>query len=154
MASREELSMRSEIFKDYGFADADYDFDVGRDGSNQPVINFRAPGGPLQMIDLGGASQIQQKFELAGDAESASLFERLIEEARRRLATTASLYVDASRAARMDHGAMTDNFYSLAEAKIAWDRLPEDRKEIATITSAGRMYARSEIERFRYQRTI
>ncbi len=145
--------MRCEIFKDHGFPDADYDFDTGRDGSNLPVVNFRAPGRPLQMIDLGGASQIKQKLESSGDAEGASLFERLIEDARRGLVTTAPLYVDASRAAQLDHGAKTENFYTLQEAKMAWDRLPEARREIATITSAGRMYGRSDIERFHYQRS-
>jgi len=146
-------SMRSEIFKDHGFPDADYDFDAGRDGFNQPVVNFRAPGHGLQMIDLNGASQIRQKLQSAGDAEGARLFERLINDAQRGLVTTAPLYVDASRAAQMDHGARTDNFYTLQEAKMAWDRLPEDRREIATITSAGRVYERSDIERLHYQRS-
>jgi hypothetical protein len=36
---------------------------------------------------------------------------------------------------------------------MAWDRLPETRREIAKITSAGRVYERSEIERFHYQRS-
>jgi hypothetical protein len=145
--------MRSEIFKDHGFPDADYDFDVGRSGSNLPVINFRAPGHPLQMIDLTGASQIKQKLAFAGDVEGASLFDKLIKDAQRGLVTTAPLYVDASRAAQMDHGAETENFYTLQEAKMAWDRLPKPRQEIATITSAGRVYKRSDIERFHYQRS-
>jgi hypothetical protein len=105
------------------------------------------------MIDLTGAKQIQQKLAFAGDAEGASLFDRLISDAQRGLVTTAPLYVDASRAAQMDHGAKTENFYTLQEAKIAWDRLPESRREIATITTAGRVYQRSEIERFHYQRS-
>jgi hypothetical protein len=145
--------MRSEIFKDHGFPDADYDFDVGRDGFNLPVVNFRAPGHPLQMIDLTGASQIKQKLAVAGDGEGASLFDRLIKDAQRGLVTTAPLYVDASRAAQMDHGARTENYFTLQEAKRAWDQLPESRREIATITSAGRVYQRSEIERFHYQRS-
>jgi len=146
-------SVRSQIFKDHGFPDADYDFDAGRDGFNQPVVNFRAPGRGLQMIDLTGASQIKQKLGFAGDAEGASLFDRLIKDAQRGLVTTAPLYVDASRAAQMDHGAKTENFYTLQEAKIAWDRLPEARREIAKITSAGRVYEHSDIERFHYQRS-
>lgn len=145
--------MRSKIFQDHGFPDADYDFDVGCTAQNLPVINFRAPGRPLQMIDLGGATQIRQKFALAGDAEAASLFDHLIQDARRGLVITAPLYVDASRAAQMDHGAMTENFHTLQEAKMAWDRLPESRREIATITSASRVYQRAEIERFHYQRS-
>ena len=145
--------MRSEIFKDHGFPDADYDFDVGRDGFNVPIVNFRAPGYAIQMIDLNGASQIKQKLAFSGDAEGASLFDHLIKDAQRGLVTTAPLYVDASRAAQMDHGAKTENFYTLQEAKIAWDRLPEDRREIAKITSAGRLYERADIERFHYQRS-
>jgi hypothetical protein len=145
--------MRSEIFKDHGFPDADFDFDVGRDGFNQPVVNFRAPGYPLQMIDLMGASQIKQKLGFAGDAEGASLFDRLTKDAQRGLVTTAPLYVDASRAAQMDHGARTENYFTLQEAKMAWDRLPEARREIAKIISAGRVYERSDINRFHYQRS-
>lgn len=146
--------MRSEIFKNHGFPDADYDFDAGRDTTgNLPVVNFRAPGYPLQMIDLTGASQIKQKLASAGDAEGAALFDRLIKDAQRGLVTTAPLYVDASRMARMDHGAETNDFYTLQEAKLAWDRLSETRQEIATITSAGHVYHRPEIERFHYQRS-
>jgi hypothetical protein len=145
--------MRSAIFADHGFPDADYDFDAGRNSFDLPVINFRAPGHPLQMIDLGGASQIKQKLGASGDTEGASLFDRLIKDAQRGLVTTAPLYVDASRAAQMDHGAKTENFYTLQEAKMAWDRLPETRQEIATIASAGRVYKRSEIQRFHYQRS-
>ena len=145
--------MRSQIFKDHGFPDADYDFDVGRDGHDQPVVNFRAPGYGLQMINLNGASQIKQKFEFAGDSEAAALFDRLMNDAQRGLVTTAPLYVDASRTAQMEHGATTDNYYSLQEAKLAWDRLPENRRELAKITSAGRVYERQDIERFHYQRS-
>jgi hypothetical protein len=145
--------MRSEIFKDHGFPDADYDLDAGRDNHGLPVVNFRAPGHGLQMIDLTGASQIKQKLAAAGDAEGASLFDQLIMDARRGLVTTAPLYVDASRAAQMDHGARTENFNTLQEARMAWDRLPGSRREIAKITSAGRVYERPEIERFHYQRS-
>jgi hypothetical protein len=79
---------------------------------------------------------------------------RLINEAQRGLVATTPLYVDASRAAQMDHGPSTDNFHSLAEARMAWERLPADRRETATITSAGRTYQRDDIERFHYQRTV
>jgi hypothetical protein len=86
--------------------------------------------------------------------EGASLFDRLIKDAQRGLITTAPLYVDASRAAQMDHGAKTEDYYTLQDAKMAWDRLPESRREIATITSAGRVYQRPDIERFHYQRSV
>ena len=145
--------MRSQIFTDHGLPEADYDFEAGRDAFNLPCINFRAPSHGLRGIDLGGASQIKQKLELAGDSEGAALFERLINEARRGLVTSAPLYVDASRLAQIEHGATTANFYSLQEAKLAWDQLPENRREIAKITAAGRVYERGEIERFHYQRS-
>lgn len=147
--------MHSEIFKDHNLSgEADYDFDVGRDSHHQPVVNFRAPGRPLEMIDLNGASQIKQKLELAGDAEAASLFGRLINEAQRGLVATAPLYVDASRAAQMIDGARTENFITLGEAKMAWDRLPASRREIARIMSAGRTYESAEINRFHAQRSV
>jgi hypothetical protein len=146
--------MRSKIFGDHGFPDADYDFEAGSDSTNLPCINLRAPGRPLQMIDLNSASQIKQKLEFAGDLEGAALFDHLIDDARRGLVTTAPLYVDASRAAQMEHGAETDYFYTLEEAKRAWNQLPENRKEIARITSAGRVYERCDIERFHHQRSV
>ncbi len=60
------------------------------------------------------------------------------------------LYVDASQAAQLEHGAITENYLTLQEAKIAYDKLPKERKEIAKITSAARVYSPSEIERFHY----
>lgn len=60
------------------------------------------------------------------------------------------LYVDASRAAQLEHGAHTENYLTLQEAKIEYDKLPDERKAIAKITSAGNVYAASEIERFHY----
>jgi hypothetical protein len=60
------------------------------------------------------------------------------------------LYVDASQAAQLEHGAITENYLTLQEAKIAYDKLPKERQEIATITSAGKIYSASEIERFHY----
>lgn len=143
--------MRSKIFQDHGMPDADYDFDVGRDNFNLPVVNFRAPGHPLQMIDLTGASQIKQKLASAGDAAGASLFDHLIKDAQRGLVSTAPLYVDASRAAQLEYGAHTVNCPTLQEAKIAWDKLPAERKEVAVITSARHKYSAGEINRFHYQ---
>ncbi|ULO25123.1 hypothetical protein [Methylocystis sp. SB2] len=60
------------------------------------------------------------------------------------------LYVDASQAAQLEHGAITENYLTLQEAKIVYDKLPQERQEIAKITSAGRVYSASEIERFHY----
>lgn len=60
------------------------------------------------------------------------------------------LNVDASRSAQLQHGAITENYLTLQEAKIAYDKLPKERQEIAKITSAGRVYSASEIERFHY----
>lgn len=143
--------MRSEIFQDHGLPDADYDFDAGRDGAGLPVVNFRSPGRGLQMIYLDRANQIKQKLAAAGDDEWAALFDKLIKEAQRGLVSTAPLYVNGSRAAEMDHGARTDRFVTLQEAKIAWDGLPPERREIATIKTADRIYKREDIERFHYQ---
>ncbi len=58
------------------------------------------------------------------------------------------LYADASQAAQLEHGAVTENYLTLQEAKIAYDKLPKERQEIAKITSAGRVYSASEIECF------
>lgn len=60
------------------------------------------------------------------------------------------LYVDASQAAQLEHGAHTENYLTLQEAKIAYDKLPKERQEIAKITSAGKVYSPPEIERFHY----
>lgn len=146
--------MRSPVFADHGMsADADYDFDAGS-YLNVPMVNCRAPGRGLLMVDLTAASQIRQKLELIGDAEGAELFDKLISDTRRGLVSTAPLYVDLSRAAEMEHGARTERFFTLGEAKIAWDALPKERQEIATITSAGRTYTREEIGRFHSQRRV
>lgn len=101
--------MHCKIFKDYGFPDADYDFDAGRDGSNQPVVNFRAPGRGLQMIDLNGASQIKKKSKSAGDAEGASLFDQLIKDAQRGLATPGKGDVRGSAAQPGPQSALDDS---------------------------------------------
>ena len=143
--------MRSTIFQDHGLPDADYDFDTGRNASGQPVVNFRSAGNPPFMIDLAAASEMKQEFRNRGDTEGEALFGLLIIHAQNHR-TPGPLYVDASRSARMDHGATTETFLSLAEAKWAWERLPTSRQEIATITSASRVYERQDIERFHYQR--
>ena len=57
------------------------------------------------------------------------------------------LYVDASQAAQLEHGAITENYLTLQEAKT---HTQQERQEIAKITSAGRVYSGSEIERFHY----
>jgi hypothetical protein len=103
------------------------------------------------MLDLLGAGQIKQKMEAAGDSRGAALFDRLIKDAQRGLVSTAPLYVDASRAAQLEYGAHTVNCPTLQEAKIAWDKLPAERKEVAVITSARHKYTASEIDRFHYQ---
>ncbi|WP_294534326.1 helix-turn-helix transcriptional regulator [uncultured Rhodoblastus sp.] len=60
------------------------------------------------------------------------------------------IYVDASRSAVLNHGVTSINCLTLQEAKIAFDNLPKDRQEIASITSVGRTYSPSEIQRLHY----
>jgi predicted sugar kinase len=145
--------MRSSIFQGQGLPDADYDFDTGRNASGVPVINFRSAGNPLIMIELSKANELKNEFEKQRDTEAAALFDKLIDYAKKHT-TPGPLYVDASRSARMDHGASTQTFLSLAEAKWAFERLPISRQEIATITSASQVYQRQDIERFHYQRSV
>ena len=60
------------------------------------------------------------------------------------------IYVDASRRAVLTHGAMTVDCFTLQEAKLAFDRLSQDRQEIATIVSSGKTYSAQEIRRLHY----
>lgn len=61
------------------------------------------------------------------------------------------IYIDASRTAYLEHGAKSERYPTLQEAVTAFQKLPPKRKEVATITSVGRVYSASEIERFRYR---
>ncbi len=60
------------------------------------------------------------------------------------------IYVDPSRSAVLTHGVTTVNYPTLQEARTEFDRLPKERQEIATITSVGRTYTPSEINRMHY----
>jgi hypothetical protein len=59
----------------------------------------------------------------------------------------APIYADANRPAILAHGARALNFFTLRDAIIAYEIMPRDRQEIATITSAGRRFAPAEIRR-------
>ena len=58
--------------------------------------------------------------------------------------------IDASQRAVLEHGATTVTCYTVQEAKIEFDKLPPERKSVATMTIAGRKYSAAEIERFHY----
>ncbi len=60
------------------------------------------------------------------------------------------IYADASRSAVLQRGVTAINCYTLQEAVIAFENLPKDRQEIASITSLGRTYSPSEIRRLHY----
>jgi hypothetical protein len=67
-----------------------------------------------------------------------------------RTPTTAAVGATASTCLRefpRTWRAKTEDYYTLREAKMARDRLPEFRRQIATISSAGRVFQRSEIDR-------
>jgi transcriptional regulator with XRE-family HTH domain len=64
--------------------------------------------------------------------------------------TTEPIYIDASKSAVLEHGATSINCLTVQEAVIAYHNLPLERKEIAKITSGGKVYSASEIERFHY----
>ena len=60
------------------------------------------------------------------------------------------IYIDAGKSAVLEHGAKAVRCFTVQEAKIEFDKLPPERKEIATITTGGRKYSTFEIERFHY----
>jgi hypothetical protein len=61
------------------------------------------------------------------------------------------IYVDAGQPATLLDGAEVIQCHTLQEAKMAWDRLPQERKNAATIrTSDGRVYTALEIDRLYY----
>jgi len=62
--------------------------------------------------------------------------------------TKEPIYVDATRSAVLNDGVRSINCPTLGEAKIAFDKLPPERKEAASITFLGRTYCADEMERF------
>jgi transcriptional regulator with XRE-family HTH domain len=64
--------------------------------------------------------------------------------------TIEPIYIDASKSAVLEHGVTSINCLTVQEAVIAYHNLPPERKEIAKITSGGKVYSASEIERFHY----
>jgi hypothetical protein len=60
------------------------------------------------------------------------------------------IYVDPARSAVLKDGAHSTNCPTLGEAKIAYDKLPPERKERAVIVYLDRAYSADEIERFHY----
>jgi hypothetical protein len=66
------------------------------------------------------------------------------------MAENENIYVDASQPATSDDGRVQTEYYTLQEAKIAWDGLPPVRKQSATISAGGQVYAAQQINRLHY----
>ncbi len=66
--------------------------------------------------------------------------------------TTGPIYIDASKTAELDHGAITEQFLTLQEAVIAFHLLSPERKEIARIIAGNKVYSASEINQFQYDK--
>jgi len=61
------------------------------------------------------------------------------------------IYVDASQPATLSYSGHSAKCFTLQEAKLAWDRLPNELKEIALIeVYGGQVYAADQIERLHY----
>lgn len=60
------------------------------------------------------------------------------------------IYVDAAEPAILVEGDKSTRCPTLAEAVMAWHRLPSSQKAGATIKAAGRLYTSSEIDRLHY----
>jgi hypothetical protein len=61
------------------------------------------------------------------------------------------IYVDASRPAFLQHSGRSIDCPTLQEAKLAWDRLPENVRAHATIRlRGGPVYTAREIDRLHY----
>jgi len=64
---------------------------------------------------------------------------------------TDKIYVDASQPAILQHAGASIDCLTLAEAVIAWYRLPTEQRQTATIKIRdGTLYRAAEIERLRY----
>ena len=61
-----------------------------------------------------------------------------------------NIYVDASQPATLHDGPVHTDYFTLPEARIAWDRLPPVRQQTATISSDGKVYTVQEINRLHY----
>ena len=81
---------------------------------------------------------------------------RIIAEPRRPMSDNdGKIYVDASQPATLHNGSTTIPCPTLQEAVLAWYRLPDDERELATVVAAdGRIYTAQEIVRLHYRRRI
>jgi hypothetical protein len=67
------------------------------------------------------------------------------------LSTDDKIYVDAGQPATLRRPGNSMRCYTLAEAAMAWHRLPADQKATATIkVDGGRLYIGPEIELLHY----
>jgi transcriptional regulator with XRE-family HTH domain len=105
--------------------------------------------GPVGMTAANAAS-VRAALESAGVIFVEENGEGPGVRLRKNHMTTEPIYIDASKSAVLKHGVTSINCLTLQEAVIAYHNLPPERKEIAKITSGGKVYSASEIERFHY----
>jgi hypothetical protein len=61
------------------------------------------------------------------------------------------IYVDASQRATLSYSGHSMECFTLQEARLAWDRLPNELKEIALIEAyGGQVYSADQIKRLHY----
>lgn len=63
------------------------------------------------------------------------------------------IYLDGDRTAELTHGAITEQFLTLRQAVAAFNKLPPNRKEIASIITFAKSYSSSEIERLDFSKS-
>jgi hypothetical protein len=61
-----------------------------------------------------------------------------------------NIYVDAGQPATLRDGNVRTDYYTVTEAKIAWDRLPPTQKQSATIEIGGQVYNEQQINSLHY----
>ena len=61
------------------------------------------------------------------------------------------IYIDARQPATLMDGDKSMDCYTLGEAVIAYDNLPEPRKSAATIKCGGRVFTAAEIDRLHHR---
>jgi len=139
-------SLTSRHLPKFGLNSTTYDdVRVGHDTFGVPRLFFRRDGDPLVGIDLTALSQLKQMMLADGDESSELQVAAYIAEAQ---ALDRPIYVDPAASAVLDHGAHTERYLTLQEAKFAFDNLPPERREVATISTQGKTYRAPEIARF------
>lgn len=76
--------MQSKLLERFGISPTvEHEIELRNDDCGIPRLWFRSIGNPLVGLDLGGASQLRQLLEHAGNSEKAREIERLIAKAQR-----------------------------------------------------------------------